>query len=294
VRVVASAGESDDAGLTSEQSQDAWIIVDWQDPRHRAVKLHGFVPNGSKWLDRSLVFAAEDPEDERGRTIGFVISAMFANAATQAPRHDTTRTPSDRTQAPRHDTNRTPSDRAQSLRDQAANATKVPPGKPKAWAASLAASAAGFGDADSFGATTSIERGSSQARLGLFADARFGAIPNAQSSTRFLTLGLVGNVRLLASSGATWIGLGLQVGASHVTVTHFSEDDIQPVRHAALMPMTAGLLRANHELSQSTWLFVEAGPEYRFGRVEVNVRGKDVARIPALTGELRLGMLTRF
>lgn len=267
VRLEATAGSLHTSQRTKESTEYARILVDWEDPQHCVSLLHGYLPGSSHSLDRSITFAESDPPAERGRTLGFVISAMFSNiAAPTVPR------------AAPHE------------------ALPIPPApaNPRLWAASIAAVAAGIGDADSFGAMTRLDYGTSWFRAGVLVGARFGAIPHAQSSTRFIDLGLAGDLRLFPRRGATWFGPALFVGATHLAVTHLSDDDAAPIEQTTWMPLVALSGRITHELSAHTWLFLEAGPECRFGSVNVYVRGEAKARIPATVAALRIGLLARF
>lgn len=248
-------------------SDDAWVVVDWQDPKHCTTQLHGYLPHVATRLDRSITFSEADPDDERGRTIGFVISAMFASALPPVPaRADTQRVAPAITQ----------------------------PQKTKFWAATIAASAAGIGDADSFGAVTSFEYGRGNYRIGVFGGARFGTIPHAQASTRYIDFGVSGNARLLPAQGSTWVGVSAYAGTSNISATHLSEDDAYAVKQSAWMPLLTLSARVTQELSSNTWLFLDGGPEFRFGAVDIYVHAQSKARIPAWVAATRLGLLARF
>jgi hypothetical protein len=72
--------DTDATSLGTAIHADAVAVITWSLPDRRRAYVHLYDAHDSKWVDRSIAFAAEDPAVERGRLLGFEVAAM-------APRH---------------------------------------------------------------------------------------------------------------------------------------------------------------------------------------------------------------
>ncbi len=76
--------------LRTSTASSAVVEIAWSHPDHASVHLH-VGTGGRDFADRDLTFTASDQEDERGRTVGLVLSSMLEGAVaagrpTPAPR----------------------------------------------------------------------------------------------------------------------------------------------------------------------------------------------------------------
>jgi hypothetical protein len=72
----AAAGE-----LAAQAGAGALALIAWSDAQHARVRVYSTAR--ARWLERDLTFAAADPMEEKGRTIGFTVASMLPEA--QAP-----------------------------------------------------------------------------------------------------------------------------------------------------------------------------------------------------------------
>ena len=263
VEVVADNATSVDVSPTSAY---AWLAWDIQDAR--VAHLRCYVPEDRRWVQRDVTFTEQDPENERGRTLGFVIGSIFVEA----------REPQPQPALPVPQLPKEPS-----------------PIEPKRFVIAAAASMAAPGDVTSLGAWIGLQRGVSRIFwLGLAGEGRIGTVPVAQAGTRFFSAGALSTLRLLPQMGRGWWGLQAFMGAEHLTVVHSSEDDAYASTQSAWVPKFELLAHANLDVSATSMLFVDVGTNYRFGSADVYVRQSLKAHIPAFVGIGRIGVGTRF
>ena len=246
----------------------AYARLAWDERDPRVAHLRCFIPESDRWVQRDVTFEDQDPERERGRTLGFVIGSIFIEARES----------------------------------KAETGERVPPlpqknaqAKPKRLQLAAAASIAGPGDVTSIGAWLGAERVVSEyVSLGLGGEVRIGTVDDAQAGTRYYALGGTATLRLLPRIGPAWMGVRTLFGAEYFTITHRSEDDPAPVRHSAVIPRLDLLLHGSLELEGSSVLFFDVGTNYRFGSAQVYVHERAAAHIPAFVGIGRIGIGTRF
>jgi len=258
---------------TSVDPNRAYVSISWQGPNHERALIVGHLPRSSTDAERVLTFGSADPEEERGRSVGFVVASLFA--AFDDPTYAQPRAPLVVT-PPRAPTK-----------------LLVPP--ENRYAFSLAAVMASPGDANSFGAYFDATRefGVSTG-FGLYADARIGAIPTAQASTRWLSLGVVGSVRLISLSSRARVAAVARVGGRQFAITHLSEDDVTPDKKITYLPLGSLALRFSLDLTQYAAIYTDVGAEAQGGKIQVNVRGRTAATIPILLGTVGVGVMARF
>ena len=254
--------------------QHAYVVLSWNGENHAQARIQGRMPESNDAVDRALSFATADPEEERGRSVGFVIASFVAGSVppSSATTAETTRPPAD-------------------FRHETAVVTK-----PSYYAVSLAASAAFPKSADSFGAYFDATRQlGRKSGLGFFVDGRFGSIPSAQASTRWLSLGAVGRFGLWQITERTWLSLIVQAHVTQLAIAHLSEDDKNPNQQVAYFPGTAMSLRLSQDLSHNTAAYLDLGAAAEaVSGGTVSVHGRPESTIPIVYGIGRVGVVARF
>jgi hypothetical protein len=214
-----------------------------------------------------------DPEPERGRSVGFVIASLFAGleASNQLAMVTNRDAPRARTEPPPR--------------------SHVDP----QYAVSLAAVASFLTSASSFGAYLDGMRAFGRdSGLGLYADARMGSIPIAQASTRWISAGVAGRIGLGAISSRTRLALTVHLGVRQLTITHLSEDDIEPDAKSAYLPVGALAARGSLDLTEHAGIYADAGLEGQAAKVGVSVHGATAATIPVVFGTAAIGVFACF
>ncbi len=267
VEVFDGSGDSQNAVDPHPTSAYAWLA--WDNRDARVAHLRCYVPEDNRWVQRDVTFSDQDPENERGRTLGFVIASIFVEAR-EPQAQVSERVP------------QLPQNQWQS--------------EPKRFLVAAAASIVAPGDATSLGAWIGGQYAVSRMFwLGLAGDGRIGSVNAAQASTRFFSLGALSTVRLLPPAGRGWWGLQTFLGAERVTFSHLSGDDLNgAVSQSAIIPKLEILAHGNLNLSSTSILFVDLGTNYRFGSTDVYVHHLLKAHIPAFVGVGRIGVGTRF
>ncbi len=249
----------------------AYVSVTWQGARHERARILGRQPGAKEEAERILIFGPADPEEERGRSVGFVIASLFAGF-----------------------NNSSATMRAQPPEPPRPVRLALTPTEHR-FAFSLAAVGAYPQGASSFGAYFDATREVSRIfNIGLYFDARFGAIQSAQASTRWLSLGAVGGLHVLSLSSRVRLSSVIHVGARQLSVTHLSEDDIAPDEKTAYLALGSLALRVSMDLAQSAAIYADAGAEAQSGRARVNVHGGTAATIPMVFGTVGIGVTARF
>lgn len=246
----------------------AWL--GWDEANPNLAHLKCFIPESHRWIVRDVAFAPQDPANESGRTLGFVIASMYLGSESPVaiPLQPVPQ--------------KTKNDRA-------------PQPHEKRLLAQAAASLALPGDVTSMGGLLSLQAALTHSiALGIAAEVRFGTVPEAQANVRFIGLGALLDLRLWPRRGAFWFGPQLLAGAEQVHFSHFSGDDPKPVGQSAWVPRSDVLLNFNWQLSETSLVFLGIGTNYRFGETDTYVRTIRRAHIPAWVGVARLGIGTRF
>jgi hypothetical protein len=78
----------DDAvvALARESQAEAIALLTWSDASHLHAQLRVYEQATARWVARDLEFAAQDPADEKGRTIGFNLASMLPDKGAAVPR----------------------------------------------------------------------------------------------------------------------------------------------------------------------------------------------------------------
>ena len=266
--------ESDDqagAAPVKHVAGSGVVLLRWTGDHHRNANLRCYLPQSHRWVSRNVRFAREDPEEERGRALGFLLASMYVDELSpklpQPPREARAR----------HDTPRpeSPSDR---------DATS-------AVAISAAGSLAGPGDIAGFGAWLGVEFAvSSRATIGAAAEARLGSISAAQATTRVVDLLAGAEIRVLGGSRGPWLGLRSALGAAHVSTTHLSADDPAPDAQYRVLPLAEIGVRLGYGLGSLGDATVELGAQSPFSPTDIYVHGRQQATLAALYPVARLGV----
>jgi len=244
------------------------VELTWQ-PGTSEAHLRCYVPSTKRWIERSVRFDADDPEAERGRTLGFVVASIFVEAPAKAD-------PPKPKPKPKREVSPPPE-----------------PEHPRVGAAA-AVSAVGPGDGTSFGVNIVFDyRVLPKLRLGITGEGRFGTMPSVQATLRYLGGGATVTWEMFRPKRNTWLGATVGVSGAELRLTHLESDDPEPdaLSHVVLVvhPMVSGGL----SLGGAAAAFVEAGVEVLSGRTTVVV-GEDQAEIGRFTPAARLGLRTDF
>lgn len=239
-------------------------------PDAEHVRLGCYLPRLRRWVERDLRFDPEDPEAERGRTLGFLVASMVVEQGA-LPRPGPTPTP-----AP------TPEPRPPATRDQSP--------EPSSTSVAAGVEAAGPGTGSGFGAYAGLERRALRwFGIGGAAHARFGSIQEAQASTRLLALGPELSLRAIPI-GRGWLGLRANLTLSYLWVSHLSDDDVQPDNQTRWLPGAELAVHGGFPVAPAVAIFADAGATGLLGQTELEVRHRVVATWPWLSGLLRLGI----
>lgn len=238
------------------------VRVTWSSDRHENARLI-LCRAADDCFERSVAFEAQDPELERGRTLGFLAAAVFLEApASRAPRADPSPAP-----APT-----APARREGRVFAGAAVAVTAP------------------GDATTFGAELDASYAPIHPlRLGVAFELRLGELAAAQANSRIGAALASFEYALLEPSRAVWLGIGLRAGAYRLSLSHLSDDDPEPVRKARWLFGGDAAVVFGYRLGDSAALFVAPGVEVLSGWTEVAVHGTVRVTWPVAIPLFRLG-----
>ena len=261
----------------------------WREAGGSQVSVDVYLTRQDQSTYRILTFGVGDRAAERGRTIGLVLAALIlasdeprrgaANAASPAEASAASpklgaATPGAATPAPA-----TPPAPLQNKDEEAVSPVETAPAEgitagrengssaPGPWAleAMLAAGAAFGGSASGLGGGLAARRLLGDrwgARLGLHA--RTGSLPAAQASS--LAAGLAGGVfaslRPVSPVLPAWnVGARLDFILGYEMLTHFSDDDPDPVRRGRFLPVTAAWVEGDWRIAPTAMLFLAVAGE---------------------------------
>lgn len=276
VQELPSEGEA--LPLESEQGTAA-VRVTWDDDEHRRAKISCFVPRLSRWVEREVRFAEDDPELERGRTLGFLVASMFID---EGGRVSVPARPSARPTRPMG-------------RERARTAPTTAATTASTMAVSAAAAAAGPGDATGFGAWLGVDWAmGSGVWLGAALEGRAGSIPSAQATSLVLGLGAGMLWSFWVPSPSTWVGVRGAASATRVGVTHLASGERGAREQWRLIPVLELSGQAGYRLTADSALYVELGSHFFPGETEIYVAERPKAVLPYLVPLGRLGVRTSF
>lgn len=245
VRAEAYADEHPEAVRAPEEGERS-VQVSWESPRHESARLT-LCRAARDCFERAVSFRADDPELERGRTVGFLATSVFLEnvprASAEAPRKQPVVPPPPRA----------PSAAPERKGSVSAAATIAAPGTGTSLGARLDADYAVF----------------DPLRVGAGIEARFGEISAAQASARIVSAGLTCGWSTAHPSRALWLGVELGLGAYALSFSHLSSDDPAPDRESRLIfggDLTAKL---GLDINEFSSLFIQPGVEVLSGRTDI-------------------------
>jgi hypothetical protein len=251
------------------------VKVTWIGDAHERAHLSCYLPRVGRWVEREVPFDASDPEHERGRALGYLLASILVEQGAL------------RTAAP-------PAVLPRTLRGEAARSPAVGPvlGSSVSFGSvSFGAEGSGPGPSTGFGgylgAGVSILDG---VAFGGSVRARFGEVPEAQATTRYLAAGPELTWNWLPRS-SPW-ALGLRSGAfvSYLAISHLSDDDVTADKKGRWLVASELLLHAGFRAAPKGGVFADAGVVALSGRTELDVRHEVVAVWPLASPLLRLGV----
>lgn len=291
---VEAAPDPDGMRLADVGAAAGAVRVSWDSAEHRRARLLAYLPRYQRWVDRELSFTAEDPESERGRTVGFLVASIFLDAgavqrpsAARAneqpqPTKDAPSPPSAPQRATEHESASRPS-----------GAHDGTPGPDAALSAAVIVAGPGTGSA--FGGWLSGARRIGGAIwLGVAVQARLGDVDDAQASSRFLSAGLHSSWRFWSPAHNSWLGVRATAALAQVSLAHFSAEDAATVRRQRLLPAFELTMSSGYGLGATSALLFDVGAEMLGGKTEIYVHERRVATWLPLAVVARLGLETSF
>jgi hypothetical protein len=276
---------SDERALAVGTALHAAAVVElsWDAPVHRQATIRFHLQSRPAFGDRVILFDETDDVGERGRTVGYAIASMMTApsepdrppAATR-PRADSISAPA---RPPVHSVPSTTSWTHGAIDAVAAGATGV------------AGSAAGWG-----GSLSGRWYLLAPLALRIGASARAGQVIPAQSTSLLMH----------AAAGVAWVPLratraspfdvGVRIDAllMREQLTHFSDDDPEPVPAARWLPGADAALEAVWLFSPNAGFLGCFGAEVAFGRTDVTLHQVRVTSIPPLRLVFQAGVRAAF
>ena len=263
---------------------DGVVEVSWEAGGARA-RLHCYVTREQRWVDREIAFGSDDAHSERetaerGRLLGFAVATMFGDEGRpEAP-------------LPPHPIASTPTQSSVVVDSRPVDARSP---TTRSFEFSGAASSGIGGTASGFGAEAAARMVLNGPLWGrVFVAGRGGSIPAAQATTRSLFFG--GGVAIAALPPERRLALGLRVDAfaSYFEASHFSEDDVVPVRRSRWIPGADLIAEGGFRLVGSAGVFLGAGVEALLGKTTVYTHDKQVALVAPLRAVAQLGFRVGF
>lgn len=243
------------------------VQVSWESPHHESARLT-LCRAARDCFERSVSFRADDPELERGRTVGFLATSVFLESVPRA----STETPPKQPLVPPPP--RAPSAAPERKGSVSAAATIAAPGTGTSLGARLDADYALF----------------DPLRVGAGVEARFGDISAAQASSRIVSAGLTFGWSAARPSRSLWLGIELGLGAYALSFSHLSSDDPAPDRKSRIIFGGDLTVKLALDINEFSSLFIQPGVEVLSGWTELEVDGAVVATWPVAIPVLRLGL----
>lgn len=259
----------DDAVALAEQMRATVVVeLNWSPDRTRA-HLHVHFVERPGWLERDLVFAAEEPLTERGRTLGFEIATMVPDAPPRAATQVEAR--------PRRD-----------------ESSEAPPSAARAERSSFAIDLDGVGavggDATGFGfgaAARFVSSGGVFVRAG--GEVRFGRVAPVDGDSMTVLPEIGGGFTSSAPGGRLHIGARVDALAEWIRVSRSNPTEDR----SRWVPAIDLLGELSYDASPTAFL-VALGGEYALGDTTVRVGPIDATTLPRLRFVVELGARVRF
>jgi hypothetical protein len=270
---------------------DVVVTLRWATDSDRRATLHVRVRDGRE-SERVVVFAASDPDRERGRTLGFAVAAMIP---------DDVRGPDDAPPPPPP----APPPREEAKADVRAEEprrTEQPPPRSKAsvddgkvWVDVTAQGATGFaGSASSLGGGLAFRVPLRPIVLRLAGAVRGGEIPEADDATCTTIRGDAGaGLYTLVLDRKVMLGGRTGLAVFRHSLTRGERTGAQVSGTHTLLGMEA-MLEAGVALSPNVLVIAAAGTEVAFGTTRVLVGPSEVTVIPAVRPTAELGFRAVF
>lgn len=253
-------------------------LVVFSDPERTRASLQMTSPASGEFQHQTLIFASDDPPEERGRALGMVLASYLLLVEP-----------------------RPPPPRAPAL---TARPTEAPPARevspwPRHYALEVSGvTVAGVGGEGGGvgGAAAARWRAGPWWGLRMGAEARSGNLRAAQASTLAVKLVAGPFVQLAGDPDSGHLSLSARVGAMALfqALTHFSDDDAGPVRRGRWLPGGDAVLELSCPLSDASAIHFGLGAEATLGAIDIVVRGHQVGRLSALRGLAELGFRALF
>lgn len=281
------------AGLTAATAVGTIV---WNEPRHDVAQVRVHATDADGWREQTIVFAATDSPQERGRALGLALASMVTPAIELALRErpaDAPRWPPavGRGEPPvTADARATPSEAgAQFL----SPADDVPPGLEGRWSAELRAlGVRGMGGPGGGWGLAAGVQGPAWRRLRPRVDVagRAGDIPGLGGQHRAATLAAGAVWQAPALDAAPHLGWAarLQAGVVVHDFSHRTADDA--LLHAyRLLPAVLAAVEGWWRIGARFELVAGVGTEAALGKTEVVVASTPVATVPAVRVQAELG-----
>jgi hypothetical protein len=274
VQVQSPSPVPDDAAMEHNADTTAATAVariQWLDGERTRAAIHALLLTTSESLDRTVSFRPGDSPQERGRTLGFIVGSFVVLSL-----HLADRPPS-------------PDLRA---------ATDSGPARPPRFTleAFVLGGVALGGEGDGLGGGIGVRWPAQHVwGLRLGARARVGSVSQAASS--LLAAGFyAGVIRALLPGAGLRPGLAVRLDAVlfYEALTHFSDDDPQPVRLGHFVPGTAAALDLEWSIAPTAAAYLAGGAEAVFGRTAVLVHQNRVAEVAPVRLLVEVGFRARF
>lgn len=241
------------------------VQISWESADFRAAHLT-LCRTAHDCFERWVSFRPDDPELERGRTVGFLATAVYIESASPEPPpvlH--------RQSPPAPSTVEHPSARKGSV--------------------SAAATVAAPGDGTTVGARLDGDYALFDAvRVGVGLEARFGELSAAQATSRLVSAGLTAGWVAARPTRALWLGVELGAGIYDLRLTHLSSDDPAPDSKSRLLFGGDVVGKVALDINEFSSVFLEPGVELLSGKTDIVVGGRVVATWPIAIPILRLGL----
>jgi hypothetical protein len=293
----------DAAALERGGTAEGIIELIWSPARER-VLVHCYIKSQHRWVDRTIHFASQDLERERGRLLGFAVASMFSDAPSFAP--EPAQREADRGGVESELPHPSPAAPAPNLVEDTRSAPSW--GTPASSSASIqqplqrslefsavAVPDVGGSLGPEFGASGALRSAIGESlwwRVEL--SGRLGEVPAAQANLRRVMAGLGIAWDALGAPSALHLGLRADLLGSWLQVAHLSSDDVERVHLQRWLLGSDAILTAGYGISSSAAIYAGLGIEAMFGRTYVYTHGTQVAVVPILRSRLELGFRSDF
>jgi hypothetical protein len=255
------------------------VELTWDSPEHRQARIRFHLEPYAGFRERLILFQDRDDVAERGRTVGYAIASMISAPGLEPSRTPAPR-PRDELGAPRARIDSSSTARPIGAIDVTAAGAMGIEGHAGGWGGSL--SGRWY-----FATPWAV-------RLG--ASARAGQVTIVQSTSLLAH----------AAAGIAWVPFpatrssGFELGARldallmREQLTHFSDDDIEPVTQMRWLPGADAAVEASWLFSPNAGFLGSFATEVAFGKTDVTLHRARVTSIPPVRLVFQLGVRATF